>query len=103
LVGVIDYIELKFTEQKFHGISDAGVSGTKNSMEFRMPESPGRKIPWNFGRRSLRDEKFHGIPDAGASGTKLSSFIVSVCRTSFVLVENTVQIEREEQFVFTAF
>jgi hypothetical protein len=50
----------------------AGISRNRNSMEFLAPDSPGQKIPWNPGRRSLQDEKFHGIPDAGVSGTKNS-------------------------------
>jgi hypothetical protein len=47
-------------------------SRMKNSMEFFMPETPGRKIPWNFPCQRLRDEKFHGIFHARDSRTKNS-------------------------------
>jgi hypothetical protein len=47
-------------------------SRTKNSVEFFMPETPGRKIPWNFSCRRLQDEKFHGIFHARDSRTKNS-------------------------------
>jgi hypothetical protein len=44
----------------------------ENSMEFLLPETPGRKIPWNFCCQRLQDEKFHGIFVARDSGTKNS-------------------------------
>jgi hypothetical protein len=58
----------KLGDEKFGQIPDAGGSGTKNLVKFRMSEALGRKIWSNSGCRKLGDEKFGQIPDAGSSG-----------------------------------